>query len=123
MQPDLVGIIESVYRVEQDTSSWIGGILERLAPWVSDGLGVFGFSYSVSPAGELQPGPFAETGCSPSTREVLPFAVTQHEPAYIRRAFLSVDSVAASEIPGWRWSRGSAYARWAGVLDDWSVGG
>jgi len=111
MEPDLVGILESIYRLEQATPSWIGGILERLSPWVDVGLGLFGFIYTVSPAGELLQDSFASRGCSPEMLRTLPYAAAQLEPEYVRRSYLTVDAAAASEIPGWRESRSAAHAK------------
>ena len=123
-QPDLVGIIESTYLLEQaDTSAWIRGILERLAPWLGDGLGLFGFVYSATVDGRVHPGAFATVGCSESQHRVLPRAATLHEPTFLHTAYLDSDCAAATTIPGWEGSEGRQFAVRGGVFDVWMING
>src|SRR5258708_24362773 len=122
MRPDLVGIIESLYQLERGTtSSWIGETLERLMPWVGDGLGLFGFLYAVSPEGQLQQSSFASVGCPEALVEALPFAAAQHEPDFIHTGYLAVDFAAATEIPGWGQSDGGKIALRDCVKDVWAI--
>ena len=123
MRPNLMRIVESIYDLEQDTPAWISGILGQLRPWIADGLGLFGFTYSLSDADELVPGAFATMGCSTSMADVLPFAVTQIGPEYVRDGYRSADAGATSEIPGWQGSVAAEMARQEGVADVWSING
>lgn len=123
MQPDLVAIVESIYDIEVDASSWISRILERLAPWIGDGVGLFGFAYSVSPELRVLPGAFGAFDCAPEALSVLPAAATLHDPHFIRRAYVDADLAVASEIEGWHGSEGRAYAVGGGISDVWGIVG
>lgn len=123
MQPDLVGIIEAIYQLDDDASSWIGRILQSLSPWVGDGVGLFGFSYVVSPSVEIHPGAFGAVGCSEDTLSVLPRAATLHDPEFIRNGYLRADLGIASAIQGWRGSEGREYAVRGGIEDVWAING
>jgi DNA-binding CsgD family transcriptional regulator len=121
MQPDLVRIIESVYQFEKDDEAWIRGILESLAPWVGDGVGLFGFVYSVSSDWKIHPAAFAAVDCPQEALDVLPFAATRHVPNFVRSAYVDQDFAAASRIDGWNLSEGGAYAIAGGIADVWAI--
>jgi serine/threonine protein kinase/DNA-binding CsgD family transcriptional regulator len=123
LQPDLVGMIEAIYRFDQDTSSWLEGILERLRPWLDDGMGLFGFDYLISPEGALVPSSFTTVACPSNLFELLPHPHTLHDPDFIRHSYLTRDATAASEIPGWRQCLPAAYAEGHGILDSWGING
>jgi DNA-binding CsgD family transcriptional regulator len=123
MNPDVMQLVGSVYDMERDTSAWISGILGHLQACITDTLGLFGFTYSVSENNELVPGAFATTGCSMNMVEGLPFAVTQVGPGIVRDAYLAADSCAASDLPGWRVSAAAEIARRDGVAEVWFVNG
>lgn len=123
MVPDVVGIVESIYLVQDDTSAWIGRILERLAPWIGDGLGLFGFEYLVSPTLQVYPGAFSSFDCPPEILQDLPAAATRHERGVVRSAYVDSDVMIASAIAGWRTSEGRAYAVRRGVFDVWAIMG
>ncbi len=123
MQPDLVSIVESIYQIEDDPSSWLGRILERLAPWVGDGVGLFGFTYAVTPAFEIRPDAFAAVDCPDESLRVLPRAATLHAPEFIRAGYVVADLGVGSAIPGWHGSEGREYAVRAGIADVWAING
>jgi DNA-binding CsgD family transcriptional regulator len=123
MQPDLVGIIEAIYQLEDDASSWIQRTLECLAPGCGDGVGLFGFTYVVSPKTEVHPGAFAAVGCSDDALSVLPRAATLHDPDFLREGYLRADLGIASVIPGWHRSEGREYAVRGGIEDVWAING
>jgi DNA-binding CsgD family transcriptional regulator len=123
MLSDLVGIIESVYQFEDDASSWIRRILECLAPWVGDGLGLFGFAYVISPSVEIHPGAFAAVGCSKDMVSDLPRVATLHDPEFVRAGYIQADLGVASAMPGWHASKGREYAVQDGIEDVWGING
>src|SRR4051794_20392973 len=47
-KPDIVGVIEAAYRVEQDEHPWLGAVLEASRPLLDRGLGLLGAIYDVS---------------------------------------------------------------------------
>src|ERR1700742_4429668 len=98
-------------------------MLEHLAPWLDEGLGLFGFAYSLSSSVEISAGTFAAVGCSKETVRVLPRAATLHHPEFIRTGYGNADVGVASMIPGWRQSDGGGYAFRAGVRDVWGING
>jgi hypothetical protein len=123
MGRDLVSIVESAYALELDTSSWLGGLLAHVEPWLGDGVGLFGFSYSVSDVGELRPGSFAMRSCSEVMLAELPAAVMAVGPDFVRESYLGADHGVATEFSGWSASPAASIAARHGVHDVWSING
>ncbi len=48
MRPDIVGVIETAYRVDRDERTWLGSVLDASRPLLDRGMGVLGVVYDVS---------------------------------------------------------------------------
>jgi DNA-binding CsgD family transcriptional regulator len=120
-QPDLIATIEACYRVEQSGEEWLRGVLETLG-WLDQGLGIFGFTYTLTPTHELVPGALVALGCPPQVQDTLHFAL-ERGPQFNRVAYLTQDCRAASALPGFLGSAGDIAARRGGAFDSWGVNG
>lgn len=120
-EPDLIATIEACYQVEQSKEQWLRGVLETLS-WLDQGLGIFGFTYTVSPTHVLVPGAIVALGCPPEVQETLHFA-WEHGPQFNRVAYMSRDFRAASALPGFIGSAGDVAARRSGAFDSWGING
>jgi len=47
-KPDIIGVIEAAYRVEQSEAAWLETVLDASRPWLDRGLGVLCAIYDVS---------------------------------------------------------------------------
>src|SRR5689334_10918868 len=123
MRPDVIGMIESIYEVEKDTTSWIQGALGRLEPLVGDGVGLFGITYSVTTAGVLVPECLGTVGCPPAMTEELPVALVSVGSDIVTDGYLGTDAGVTSEFAGWTPSKAAKMARQRGVQDSWFING
>jgi len=80
---------------------------------------LFGFIYTVSPAGELLQDSFASRGCSARCFDVA-LRGRSLEPDTFGRAYLTVDAAAASEIPLGAKAAAPRTRKREGVLDSWA---
>ena len=71
IQPDLVATIEACYRVEQTSEQWLRGVMETLS-WLDQGLGIFGFTYTLTQTCELEADPPIALGCPAQIVAALP---------------------------------------------------
>jgi len=95
---DLISVIESAYRVEVDTRTWLRAALEVLAPVLDHGLGVSGFTYDASDPCHFRILDFE--GAS-SKEPLVRHAIEASSPARVRWTFRTTPCQTASAGPDW----------------------
>jgi DNA-binding CsgD family transcriptional regulator len=100
MRPDLVGILEACYRIEQAEEPWLRGCLDAAAPLLDQGIGLLCYTYESTALGTLK------------TRQVLvrdspvleenAGAFLEAAPASTIHALRAHATCFASEVPGFR---------------------
>jgi DNA-binding CsgD family transcriptional regulator len=97
---DLIDILETAYRVDQDESSWLGAVLGVAKPALDQGLGVTAFVYDATNPEKLRLR--CVRGSGPDDRgSVAAKAIEKSAPHRVRWTFRTQACALASEGPDW----------------------
>ncbi len=60
--PAMIDVVEAAYSMDSDDTEWLDAIVQRSAPLLDDGFGVFAFTYDASTPDQMMIGRFAPVG-------------------------------------------------------------
>jgi DNA-binding CsgD family transcriptional regulator len=120
MGPDLVGILEAAYRVEQDERSWLAGTLAAAGPSLDHGMGCSAFLYDASDPARFRIWSFL--GAS-GRDEAIVEALERSSPERVRWTFRTQACRTASEGPDWENQPAAKLFRTMGIADVFFVNG
>jgi DNA-binding CsgD family transcriptional regulator len=121
MKPDLIGILEAAYHVEQDETAWLKECLDAARPSLDGGMGCSAFLYDASDPSQFRIWSFL--GSSDGRDDAIVSAIRRSPPERIRWTFRSQACRVASEGPNWDEQPAAKLFRTWGVEDIFFVNG
>jgi DNA-binding CsgD family transcriptional regulator len=115
MGVDLVGILEAAYRVEQDETSWLRGVVEAARPGLDKGLGVTALLYDASDVSRFRV--WSIVGTEEERGPRMASAMEASSPKRVTWTFRTQACRTASEGPDWDRQPARALFRQWGIED------
>jgi DNA-binding CsgD family transcriptional regulator len=112
---DLVGIVETAYRVELPERDWLAQTLDALTPAIEQGRGVTAFAYDASNVRALRVGSLV--GTQAQNEVAIRRSIEQTTPDRVRWTFRTNACQLASAGPGWKEQPAYAAIRELGFED------
>lgn len=100
MSPDVIGIVEAIYRIESDPETWLTGILEAALPLMDEGFGLSAGMYDAA-GPSLSVEAFVSVGTPPGSSESIAATSYDFTPEFIEAGLLGHVCEAASKVAGW----------------------
>jgi len=101
VSPDVIAIIEAIYRIECEPVPWLTGILEAALPLMDQGLGLSAGTYDAAGSTLAVEG-FVSVGTPPGSSEKIAATSYDFTPTFVDAGLLGHVCEAASKVDGWR---------------------
>lgn len=121
MRPDLLGVIEAAYRVEQDETPWLRGVLDAAAPLLDQGMGCSAWLYDAGDVENLRIWSFLTDREQADDR--IARAIERSSPNRVEWVFRTQACRTASDGPDWENQPAARLFRTWGIADVMFVNG
>jgi hypothetical protein len=101
MSPDVIAIIEAIYRIESEPEAWLTDIVRAALPLMDEGFGLSAGMYDAA-GPSLAVEAFVSVGTPPGSSEKIAATAYDFTPEFVDAGFLGHVCETASRVAGWR---------------------
>jgi len=101
MSPDVIAIIEAIYRIESEPEAWLTDIVRAALPLMDEGFGLSAGMYDAA-GPSLAVEAFVSVGTPPGSSDKIAATSYDFTPEFVDAGFLGHVCETASRVAGWR---------------------